>query len=234
MIQRERVRVVVTHGSCLLRSLLIERLEKETWIEVCGAASSFEETQELVAKHRPQVLLMNISLKCSAGLMSLRKLKRGFSGLSILAISCDSEFDGLYAGQALRAGADGYISSDDGIETLVRAIWTVGSGEGFMSPRPKLNKRWHAGPESVLAGLSKREAEVFCLTGCGYVTQRIAERMDLSVKTVECYRERIRKKMKLTSAELLYFAASFMRSAAREGVKDPENLLLKERLLTTR
>jgi DNA-binding NarL/FixJ family response regulator len=232
MIQRERIRIVVVQGFCLLRNLLIERLEKEPWIEVCAVASGVEAMPELVELHRPHVLVMNVSLKCSAGLASLRKLKRDYFGLSTLAFSCDTELEGLYAGQALRAGADGYISAVDTLEDLVRAIWSVRAGERFVSHRTMLNQRDTLEQEKVLAGLSRREAEVFCLTGCGYVTQRIAEMMNLSVKTVESYRERIRKKMNLSSgADLLFFSTSLMRSAARRGVEGPDHLMVKELLL---
>lgn len=235
MIQRETVRVVVTQGFCLLRSALVERLEREPWIEVCATASGLEETQQLIKQHRPNVLVMNTSLKCSAGLVSLRKLKRGCRGLSILAFSCDAEFEDLYAGLALRAGADGYISAMDGLEDIVWGIWSVHTGERFLSLQMEEHRREHVADEAFLDGLSRREAEVFFLIGCGYSTQRIAKTMELSVKTVESYRERIRKKMNLRNgAELLRFSSSFMRTAARRGVKGAEKRAVKEVLSTKR
>ncbi len=234
MIQEKKVRIVVTQGYCFLRNTLTDRLEKESWIEVCAETSGIEETRELIDLYQPHVLVINISMKCSAGVSSLKKLKCDYSGLAIIALSCDSEFENLYAGQALRAGADGYISSVDSLENLVGAIRSAREGVRFMSRRTELHHRKSAAGEKVLDGLSRRESEVFCLTGCGYVPQRIAEKMDISVKTVESYRERIRKKMHLLSgADLLYFSVSFMRSAARRGIKEADDLVVRELLSAT-
>lgn len=235
MVQSMRVRVVVIQGYCLFRNTLIERLEKEPWIEVCAAASGMEEARKLIGLHRPHVLVVNVSLKCSEGGASLTKLKRDFPGMSVVALSCDSEFESLYAGQALRAGADGYISSMDRPDDLVEAIGLVRPGSRFLSRRTQSVQRNNAAGEDVLAGLSKREAEVFCLTGCGYVTQRIAGRMNLSVKTVETYRERIRTKMNLPSGgDLLYVSTSFMRNAARRGIAGSDDQVVRALLSTTR
>lgn len=211
------VRIIVAQGPCLLRSALIERLEKEKWIEVCAVSSRVEETQDLICQHRPHVAVVNISSKCSAGMSALKKLKSEFCGLAVLAFACDTELENLYAGLALRFEADGYVSSADTPEDLVEAIRAVHSGERYVSPRIRSNRRGR----EVLAGLSPREAEVFCLTGCGHVPKSIAEMMNLSVKTVESYRERIRAKMDLgNGAELLYFSVSFMRGASHDGVRN--------------
>lgn len=235
MVQNEMVRVMVVQGYCFLREALIERLEKESWIEVCAKASSLDEARTLIEQHRPHVLVMNISLKCSVGVSSLKTLKRDFIGLAVLAFSCDSELENTCAGQALRAGADGYISSEDSPSDLVQAIRSVREGRLLAGSSVELRQRVHMLQEQAFVGLSRREVEVFCLTGCGYVPQRIAEKMKLSVKTIESYRERIRTKMDLsTGADLLFCSTSFMRSAARRGAEEPEDLVVRELLSTTR
>ena len=188
MIQEKTVRIVVIQGYCLLRDALIGRLEQESWIEVCAAGSGGEETRELIDLHRPHVLVINVSLKCSVGILSLRKLKKEFYGLAVVALSCDSEFENTYTGQVLRAGADGYVSSLDSPEDIIGAIRTVRSGERFVSRRTEKHQRENMEREKVFTGLSLRESEVFCLTGCGYAPQRIAEVTNLSVKTIESYR----------------------------------------------
>jgi DNA-binding NarL/FixJ family response regulator len=234
MIEEKIVRVVMTQGSCLLRNALAERLEKEPWIEVCATATDVEETQTLIIQHRPDVLVMNVSPKCSAGVSSLKKLKKEFLGLAILAFSCDSDFEDLCAWQAMRASVTGYISSADTADDLVMAIRAVRAGEQYISPRTKLRLKNTPRREAQLAGLSQREAEVFFLTGCGHVTKRIAEKMDLSVKTVESYRERIRKKMKLLSgADLLHASVSFMRSVARRGLVGSDKVVIRALLSAT-
>ncbi|MEN7972675.1 MAG: response regulator transcription factor [Verrucomicrobiota bacterium] len=227
MERNEMVRVVVTQRPCLLRGALIERLEKEEWIEVCATASGVDETRLMVDRHRPHVLVVNVSLHCSIGVYSLRKLKREFSGLAVLAFSCDSEFENGYTGRLLRAGANRYVSSEESLDDLIRGIRLVREESPATSWYQGTLKRCETLPE-----LSRQEAEVFCLTGCGYVPKRIAEKMGLSVKTIESYRERIRKKMSLsTGADLLHVSTSFMRSAARAGESDSQTV--KELLLAT-
>ena len=228
MIQVKSVRVVVVQGYCLLRKALIERIERESWIEVCGSATGIEEARGLVEEHRPHVLVMNVSMKCSVGVSSFRKLKRDHAGLAILAFSCDSEFENTSVGQALRAGADGYVSAEDSLEDFVHAIRSVKEEKPYVSRHVKWGR---CRLQAHLLGLSRQEAEVFCLTGCGYVTHRIADKMNVSAKTVETYRERIRGKMGLASgADLLYASTSLMRAAARRSSGGPEDEVVKELL----
>ena len=111
---------------------------------------------------------------------------------------------------------------------------SVRSGERFMSRRTETHQRKNIVGEKVLARLSLREAEVFCLTGCGYSPRRVADKMSLSIKTIESFRERIRKKMDLpTGADLLFCSTSFMRSAARRGVEEPDDPGVRELLSAT-
>lgn len=236
MKQKEIVQIVVTQDSSFLRTTLIERLEQEPWIQVCAVASEIDETRALIELHQPQVLVINVSLKCSAGVTSLKQMRRIYPELAIVAISCDSDEDeNQHVEQALRAEADGYVSSEDSPKSLVQAIWTVRAGSGFINQRAEFQYQAYAVDEEMLAELSRREAEVFCLTGCGYVPRRIADMMNLSVKTIESYRERIRKKMNLNSgADLLYASTSFMREAARRGVKGSDDTVVKELLSATR
>lgn len=227
MIQVSKVRVVVVQGYCLLRNALIDRLEQEPWIEVCGAAAGIDEARELIDEHRPQVLVINVSIKCSTGVSSLKKLKRDYYGLAVIALSCDSEFENTSVGHLLRAGADGYVSSGDSLDSLIIAIRTAHEKRRYVS-EDVLKEQGRQ--QSVLIGLSRQEAEVFCLTGCGYVTRRIANKLGVGTKTVDSYRERIRKKMGFTGSELLYVSTSLMRSAARRGVPEAEEEMVKELL----
>jgi DNA-binding CsgD family transcriptional regulator len=82
-----------------------------------------------------------------------------------------------------------------------------------------MHHRLGAVDEKELSSLSRREAEVYCLTGCGYVSGRIAERMGIDVSTVATYLERIRKKLNLTNRDDLQYAATgFMLRAAQRGL----------------
>lgn len=227
-------KIIVAHGRCLLHGALADRLKREAWIEVCGAGSDCDDIRALLEKHHPNLLVANISTSCSYGTTELKKIKKEFRDLRILAFSCDSEFEGLHIGLALRSGADGYISSADSPDELIKAIRMVCSGERYISEKTMLRRRINARHEDFLTALSRREAEVFCLTGCGYAPKRIAEKLKLSVKTVESYRERIRMKLDIANgADLLYFATGLMLSAARGGANVPEDPVVNEMLAAT-
>lgn len=231
MIQKARVSVVVVQGHCLLRDGLTARLRQEEWIEVCDVASEVSEAQRMILEHNPSILIMNVSMKCSAGVISLRQLKRLYEGLSIIAFSCDAEFEDASVGHALKAGADGYISSRDSMDTLVEAVRSISDNRKYVTwnDTARLKDR-----HSVLLGLSRREAEAFCLTGCGHIPQHVADIMGVSVKTVETFRDRIRKKLGLANgAELQYAATSVMRSAARGGQGLDEHEIVKKLFSTT-
>ena len=233
---QEKIRVLIVHGHCLLRGGLEEQLQKQPDVEVCAVTSMLEEAPDLISQHRPDILLVNVSPKCSSGMIPLKKLKKEFPEVRILAFSCSSEFEDVYAGLVLESRADGYVSSIDTPKELISAIRTLHRGRQYMSPKAKQHRERVREFVPEFKALSLGEAEVFCLTDCGYITHRIAEMMSLKVKTVETYRERIRKKLYLAKgSDLLYASVSFMRSAARRGVDGPDDLrAIRELLSTTR
>lgn len=147
---------MVVHGFCLLRNALIEHLEKESWIEVCATAQRLnEETKEMMKEHQPNVLVLNVSLKCCVGIPSVKKLKREFPEMKILALSCDAEFEEVFVGQALCAGADGYISSKDSLKDLLLAILSVPGKNISASQRQN-----HSANNEMLVGLAPQQVAV--------------------------------------------------------------------------
>lgn len=228
------IRVLVAQGNCFLRKSLIERLHQEQWIMVCGLVAHVEDVGQLIELFSPHVLVVNLSLKCNSGAPSLKMLKREYPGLSIVVLSCDSDLKGAHVGQALREGADGYVSAEGSLEDLVRSIRLAGDGSACLRDLTESVWRIRMAQESPLLRLSPREAEVFCLTGCGYVPQRIAEKMNLSVSTIESYRERIRNKMDIqTRADLQYTATRFIRDMTRRGVSGSDEEVVRTLLSAT-
>jgi DNA-binding NarL/FixJ family response regulator len=211
------------------------RLGQEPWVEICAVTSSIEDVPELIFEHRPHLLITNVAPQCSNGMASIKKLKRDFIWIKILAFSCSSEFEDMHAGMALDFGADGYVSSADTSKELISAIRTISQGRQYISPQAKLYRKRVKTSVPGFTALSRREAEVFCLTGCGYVTRSIAEMMNLKEKTVDSYRERIRKKLHIQKAsDLLYTSVSFMRSAARRGMDGMDDLQMIRELLSAK
>ena len=230
MNNNETVRVVVLHGHCLLREALIDRLVGEDCIDVCAVVENLDDLWQAIEAYNPQVLLMNVSLKCSEGVSSVKQLKRSFQDISIVAYSCDLEFEDSFVEIVLRAGANGYVSAKDSVKDLIVAIRAAGHKKPCLSEWARTRYQEHLAHECAIAYLSARESEVFFLTGCGYSTQRVAEKIGINIKTVETYKERIRDKMSLSGADLQYLATSFMRSIARGRVEKPEEEIVKELL----
>lgn len=218
MIQKEATRVALVQGYCLLRDLLVEKLEQVDWIDVCGMASSVDELPELVQESMPQVLVINVSLKCCGGIAVLKDLKKKYPEMGILAFSCDSEFENMFVSQVLWAGADGYIASRDCSQDLVMGIWSVKHGGRFISESLKSQVLEPEQKKSAVLKLSKRETEVFVLLGSGHVPKRIAQKLNLSGSTIDTYIERTRSKLGMRSgADLQHTATTFMRAAGKYG-----------------
>ena len=165
-------------------------------------------------------MLLDISLDDGNGLELARTLHAECPGINLLILSMHDE--SIYAERALRVGARGYIVKQEAPETVLDAIRTVLDGEVYLSPRMTsafLRQIVTSGGERGRIGvrqLSDRELEVFQLVGQGLATREIAERLHLSVKTVETHRSRIKGKLGLkSSSELTHHAVHWqqMRSA---------------------
>ncbi|MDA3833014.1 MAG: response regulator transcription factor [Spirochaetales bacterium] len=221
MEKNEFVRVLVIQGRCLLRDTLLERLRGEYGIEVCALADGVDGVPAQIEQHDPHVLLINVGLKCGTGPLAIARLKRNYREISVVALSCDVEFEDLCIGQAIQAGADSYVSIEDSVDDLIFAIRSVARGKAYRSELTESKLTRSVSEDMYLQNLSMQEVQVFSLSGCGYVPRRVAEKMGLSVKTVETYRERIRSKLNIiTGADLLYAATTYMRNVSRRNLEE--------------
>lgn len=184
---------------------------------VCGEADNGPLAVELIPKAAPDIAIIDITLKTTSGIELLKDLKALMPDLPVLVMSMHDE--SLYAERALRAGARGYVMKHEPSEVLLAAIRRVLGGELHLSDRVKdkmlsrlSNGRKDAGGFSMDT-LSDREMEVFQLIGNGFGTREIAERLNLSVKTIDSYREHLKLKLRLESgADLLRHAIQWMKS----------------------
>ena len=164
----------------------------------------------------PDVAVIDISLKTGCGIDLIKRIKDRDDPVRILVWSTHSE--SLYALRALRAGALGYLSKDQATEKIVEGIRSVLEGKVYLSDamvQTMLQSTVGVGREAVhrspLDALADRELEVFRLIGQGVKTIEIADRLHLSVKTIETYRDRIRAKLHLTDGTALaHYATSWM------------------------
>lgn len=213
---KKRARILIVDDHPAVREALASRIGRQPDLEVCGEAADMSEALGLVADTQPDLAVVDISLKTGNGIDLIKRIKDRNDSVRMLVWSMHSE--SLYAERALRAGALGYINKDQATDKIVEAIRRVLEGKVYLSDamaEKMLHRAVGGGREEVtrspLDVLADRELEVFRLIGQGVKTAEIAERLHLSVKTVETYRDRIRLKLDLSDGtELAHYATQWV------------------------
>jgi DNA-binding NarL/FixJ family response regulator len=218
-LRRHRVFVVDDHP--LVREWLISLIQRRADLEVCGEAENAATALSSIARTRPDVAIVDLSLKGGSGLELIKDLKARHPSIRILVLSMHEDIS--YAERALRAGARGYVMKRESTGQIIDAIHEVLRGKIYAShkllaglaERIVADGSGKSGPAAEL--LSDRELEVFRLLGGGLETRRIAERMKLSIKTVQCYAARIKEKLHLDNASELIREAVRWADAEKQG-----------------
>jgi DNA-binding NarL/FixJ family response regulator len=204
----------------IVRQGLSQLINQEPDLHVSAEAASAREALDSLEKSRPDVAIVDISLEDRSGIELIKDLRNRDPELPILALSMHDE--ALYAERALRAGAKGYIMKQEATEQVMNAIRKVLEGQIYVSERMAsrlLDQFVGAKPgedESPLGRLSDRELEIFSMIGRGLGTREIANKLFLSIKTVEAHREHIKEKLKLKSGTEL------MRMAVQYALESPK------------
>jgi DNA-binding NarL/FixJ family response regulator len=187
-----------------------ELINKEDDLVVCDSIESMQKTSEAIARLKPDLVVVDISLKDGNGIDLVQEIKKEY-GLPMLVLSMYDE--SLYAERSLLAGASGYIMKQEAISLVVEAIRRVLSGDVYASNTVKekvfkrLTNQQTADSKFPLDILTNRELEVFRLIGEGFSTKEIADRLHLSIKTIGTYRENLKEKLKLKHfTDLVKFA----------------------------
>ena len=200
---REVVRVLVVDDHPIVREGYSRLISAEPDLEVCGEASDASEALQLIESQSPDVAIVDISLRSGTGIDLCKQIRERDSHVRVLICSIHDE--SLYADRALRAGAMGYVSKEQPAAEVLEAIRRVAEGRIALSPQMTERMLSRAvGAEqpveqSPIERLSDRELEVFELIGTGLTTHQIANKLQLSPKTVESYRENLKKKLELRS-----------------------------------
>lgn len=211
-----RYRVVVVEDHPIVRIGVVQLFNDQPHLQVVGETGNAIKAHELVKKNNPDLVILDITLEKGNGLELVRQLRAEKPTLPILVISMHEET--LYAERALRAGASGYVMKKEPSGKVLRAIDRVLKGEIYLSDRMEekingINPKQGINDTSPLDHLSDRELEVFQLLGNGFATRQIAEQLNLSVKTIESYRENLKLKFNVkTGAELILYAIQWMKS----------------------
>jgi DNA-binding NarL/FixJ family response regulator len=199
--------VFIVDDHPIVRQGLALLINREPDLAVCGDAEEAATALRLIEATRPDLVVVDISLNGPDGLDLLKDIRTRYPALPVLILSMLDEL--LYAERALRAGASGYIMKQEATEKVLVAIRRILGGEIYVSDR-MANKMLHRfvgnaplGDRSPVAGLTDRELEVFRLIGEGLGTRQIAEKLHISVKTVESYQAHIKDKLALKNSREL-------------------------------
>jgi DNA-binding NarL/FixJ family response regulator len=199
--------VFVVDDHPLLRQGLALLINREQDLMVCGEAEEAQTAMTEIAAKKPDILIADISLNGPDGLDLLKNLRTQYPNLPVLILSMHDE--SIYAERALRARANGYIMKQEATEKVLVAVRRILGGDIYLSDR-MANKLLHqyisgtsADMKTQLSALSDRELEVFRLIGEGRGTRQIAEKLHLSIKTVETYQAHIKEKLSLQSGREL-------------------------------
>ncbi|MHC4617292.1 MAG: response regulator transcription factor [Planctomycetota bacterium] len=211
------MKILIVDDHPIVRQGLGELINQEEDLSVCGQAEDAPAALKIIKQLGPDLAVVDISLKETSGMELIKDIRSQHPNLPVLALSMHDE--SLFAERALRAGAKGYIMKAEATENVVTAIRKVLKGELYLSDKmqDKIVRKLvgeKPGPgASAIDSLSDRELEVFLFIGQGYGTRQIADRLYLSVKTIETYRAHLKDKLDLAnSPELLQYAIQWVKS----------------------
>jgi two-component system, NarL family, response regulator NreC len=205
------VTVLLADDHPIVRQGMRHLLQAESDLQVVGEATDGLETVQLVEKHRPNVLIVDMMMPGLNGLEVLRQVKKRSPATFSIVLSMQSA--DAYVVEALKSGASGYVLKDSGPSELVNAIRQVIQGERFLSP--KLSERLidayiqapHTSVLDLYETLTDREREVLQMVSEGLTTPEIARRLSISPRTAELHRGRMMNKLGLRNqTELIRYA----------------------------
>jgi DNA-binding NarL/FixJ family response regulator len=204
---QESHRVLVVDDHPVVRHGITLVINAEPDLTVCGEAENEQTARRLLRELQPDALVVDLSLGAGGdGFNIVRDVHAHFPQVPILVLSMHDET--VYADRLFAQGAAGYIMKQAAAEQLVTALRAVLRGERFMSDNLKRHLAERGGGAGEQGDrLSARELQVISLIGLGLGTREIADRLSLSIKTVETHRLAIKRKLTLdTNAQLVQYA----------------------------
>jgi len=179
-----------------------------------GTAETAVEAVELIKSEKPDLAMVDLSLKESSGIELIKDLQVICPDVRVLVVSLHDEE--IYAERVLRAGAKGFIMKAEAVDDIITAVRKVAGGEIYLSSKMQsrmleiMTSGRNAANLNPIDILSDRELEVFQMIGNGVKTRIIAEQLKLSVKTIETYKSHLKIKLQLKdSVELIQRAVEW-------------------------
>jgi two-component system, NarL family, response regulator NreC len=221
------IRVLLADDHAILRAGLAMLINSQPDMQVVGEAADGPECVKRTAAVRPDVVVFDLTMPHTDVGKTIRELAGAKSASRVLVLTMHD--DPAYVDLALAAGASGFVTKRAADPELLAAIRAVHSGRSFVDPAVERRSspargEGSAGQRRSRKGLlSKREAEVLKLLGAGHTNRAIAERLKLSVKTVETYRARLCEKLGL------HDRSELVRYALQTGIVSADRLASQER-----
>lgn len=209
--------VLIVDDHPLIREGLSKLIDEQKDLRACAAVEDGTAALEVLSKAPADIAVVDLCLKGTSGIEVIKSLKQQYPSIPTLVLSMYDE--PFYTERALRAGARGYISKREPSEKVLGAIRHVLSGYIYLSDSMEtqmLNPLFLGKAQttdSLVDRLSDRELEVFQLLGRGHETREMADKLKISSKTVQVYREHIKEKLNLeNSTQLIQQAALWVQS----------------------
>jgi len=199
------IRVIIADDHVIFRQGLLKLLQSSKDIEVAGEAGTGPETMNLVTSEKPDIAILDISMPGFDGFEILQRMQSQDIHTKVIFLTMYK--DTLMARKALQAGASGYILKDNAFADLLYAISTVSSGGTFISPSVSRSfVKASDAEERESQFLTLRESEVLKLIASGLTNKQIADKLFISIKTVETHRKNIMQKLDVhTIADLVKY-----------------------------
>lgn len=214
---KKKIRVLIVDDHTLVRDGVRALLSLASDIEVVGEASNGREALEKVSELGPDVVLMDLSMPIMGGIEATRRIRKGFPGTRVLALT--QYDDSEYIVPVISAGARGFITKMAAFSELAQAIQSVYAGESYLSPSAaaalvdECQQRTSGdGEKDAYDHLTNREREVLKLVVEGRTAREIAEMLVVSPKTVEWYKSSLMSKLNIHNR------MDLVRFAIRKGI----------------
>jgi len=200
------IKVIIADDHVIFRQGLLKLLQSATDIAVIGEAGEGHESLGLIKKEKPDVAVLDISMPGLSGIEIVKEIE--MLGLAAKVVFLTMHNDPLTAKKAMQSNALGYVLKDDAFEDLLYAIRAAASGRTFISPSISEKILKSGKPKEIENRiLTEREQEVLRLIALGLTNKKIAEKLVISVKTVDTHRTRILQKLDAhTAADLVRYA----------------------------
>ena len=208
-------RILIVDDHKIVREGLRSLIEDDGNYEVVGEASNGREALKLARQLVPNLVIMDVAMNEMNGIDATRQLTKSIPDVRVLALSMHS--DSRYVKQMLEAGAMGYLVKENAFEEMAAALRSVLTGRLYVSPQASGSilqdiAQGQGTEGEAVSPLTLREKETLQLIAEGHSTAEIAERLFVSVKTVETHRKKIMDKLDLRSV------AELTKYAIREGI----------------